>query len=126
MRSSDVRCREPEPLYLNHSTTPDLTEAETRCSNRLLGDGQRRQITRLIAGYNGGFSIVRQVESQKRAVQAEHLMPVLPKATRIKSIWHAMSTLNQANPVPLKRRYVRQVVLSGKLQVVPHKTYIPD
>jgi hypothetical protein len=37
MRLSDVRRRKPEPLYLNHSTPPALTEAETRCSNRLLG-----------------------------------------------------------------------------------------
>ena len=36
MRLSDVRCRKPKLIYLNHSTLPDLNEAETRCSNRLL------------------------------------------------------------------------------------------
>jgi len=36
MRLSDVRCRKPKPLYLNHSIPPDPTGAATRCSNRLL------------------------------------------------------------------------------------------
>ena len=36
MRLSDVRRREPKLIYLNHSTPPRLTEAATRCSNRLL------------------------------------------------------------------------------------------
>jgi hypothetical protein len=37
MRLSDVRRRKTKPLYPNHSTPPDFTEAATRCSNRLLG-----------------------------------------------------------------------------------------
>ena len=32
-----MRCRKPELFYLNHSTLQTLNEAETRCSNRLLG-----------------------------------------------------------------------------------------
>jgi len=37
MRLSDVHCRKPEPLYLNHSTLLDINEAATRRSNGLLG-----------------------------------------------------------------------------------------
>jgi hypothetical protein len=41
MGLSDVWKRQSEPLYLNHSTPPDLAEAATRCSNRLLGSLHR-------------------------------------------------------------------------------------
>ena len=36
MRLSDVRCRQPKLIYLNHSTLRDPNEAANRCSNRLL------------------------------------------------------------------------------------------
>ena len=41
MRLSDVCCRIPKLIYLNHSTLPSLDEAATRCSNRLLGTAHR-------------------------------------------------------------------------------------
>ena len=46
MRLSDVRRRKPKLIYLDHSTLPSLTEAATRCSNRLLGG--RRMISTLL------------------------------------------------------------------------------
>jgi hypothetical protein len=36
MRLSDVRCRKPKLIYLDHSTLLVLNEAATRRSNRLL------------------------------------------------------------------------------------------